>query len=84
MRRLLLCLTIAAPALFGCETLPKAPPRSIPPSLDQYLASDCDLIGETPTADDYDVLQAWVQDIMLPKYADCAIRHRKTVDAWPK
>lgn len=52
--------------------------------LDQYLASDCALIGETPTTDDYDVLQGWVQEVLIPRYADCAIRHRKTVDAWPK
>jgi hypothetical protein len=64
--------------------LPKAPPKLTAPYLDQFLANDCALIGETPTTDDYDVLQDWVQDILIPRYIDCAIRHRKTVNAWPK
>ena len=59
-------------------------PQRIAPSLDQYLANDCALIGETPSADDYDVLQGWMQDVLIPKYVDCAVRHRKTVEAWPK
>ena len=84
MRHLLSFLTIAVLALSGCETLPKAPPKLTAPLLDQFLANDCQLIGETPTTDDYDVLQDWVQDILIPRYIDCAIRHRKTVDAWPK
>lgn len=77
-------LLIASLVLSGCATSPKPPPPLTKPSLDQYLASDCDLIGETPTADDYDVLQGWVQDVLIPRYVDCAIRHRKTVEAWPK
>jgi hypothetical protein len=51
--------------------------------LDQYLANDCALIGPTPTADDYDILQEWVQEVLIPRYTDCAVRHRRTVDAWP-
>jgi len=84
MRPLPLSLLIASLALCGCATSPKAPPQQTRPLLDQYLASDCALIGETPTTDDYDVLQGWVQEVLIPRYADCAIRHRKTVDAWPK
>ena len=79
-----LIILIASLALCGCETLPKRPPPPIKPSLDQYLANSCALIGETPTTDDYDVLQAWVQEVLIPMYTDCAIRHRQTVDAWPK
>ena len=84
MRPLPLFLLIVSLVLSGCETSPKAPPQPTRPSLDQYLASECALIGETPTTDDYDVLQGWVQDVLIPRYVDCAIRHRKTVEAWPK
>lgn len=84
MRHLRHFLPIVALALCACTTSPKLPPQRIAPSLDQYLANDCQLIGETPKADDYDVLQDWVQDVLIPKYIDCAIRHRKTVEAWPK
>lgn len=84
MRHLRHFLLIASLALSGCTTSPKLPPQQTKPSLDQYLANDCQLIGETPKADDYDVLQDWVQDVLIPKYIDCAIRHRKTVEAWPK
>lgn len=76
-------LLIASLALSGCATSPKAPPQSIRPSLDQYLSNDCQLIGEPPQSNDFDALLGWVQSDILPKYADCAIRHRKTVDAWP-
>ncbi len=75
---------IAALVLSGCATSPTRPPPLIKPSLDQSLAANCQVIGETPTVDDYDVLQNWVQDVLIPRYVDCAIRHRKTVDAWPK
>lgn len=84
MCHLQLCPLIAVLALSACTTSPKLPPQPIAPSLDQYLANDCQLIGDTPKADDYDVLQDWVQDVLIPKYIDCAIRHRKTVEAWPK
>lgn len=84
MRPLPLSLLIASLALCGCETLPKRPPPLTAPLLDQYLANDCAFVGETPTTDDYDVLQGWVQEVLIPQYTDCAIRHRKTVDAWPK
>lgn len=84
MRHLHRFLLIASLALSGCTTLPKQPPPPIKPSLDQSLANDCQPIGETPTADDYDALQGWVQDVLIPKYVDCAVRHRQTVAAWPK
>lgn len=75
---------IAGLALSACATSQKQPPPPTKPLLDQYLASDCQTIGPTPTRDDYDVLQDWVQDLLIPKYIDCAVRHRKTVEAWPK
>jgi hypothetical protein len=50
--------------------------------LDQYLASDCKAI-EKPTSPDYDIWQMWVSSL-IADYADCAGRHRKTVDAWPR
>lgn len=84
MRHLPRCLLIAALALSGCATSPKPPPQQITPSLDRLLAADCQLIGETPAKDDYDALQDWVEEVLIPKYIDCAIRHRATVDAWPK
>jgi len=79
-----LIVLIASLALSGCATSPKPQPPPTRPSLDQYLASDCQLIGQTPTTDDYDVLQTWVEEVFVPKYVDCAIRHKKTVEAWPK
>jgi len=36
-----------------------------------------------PDAPDYDVWQLWAIDL-LRQYADCAARHAKTVQAWPK
>ena len=84
MRHLPHFLLFASLALCGCETLPKRPPPPTKPPLDQSLAIDCPLIGETPTTDDYDVLQGWVQEVLIPKLTTCAILHRRTVDAWPK
>lgn len=84
MRPLPHYLLIASLALSGCATSQKPLRPLMPPSLDQYLAADCPLIGTTPSTDDYDVLQDWVQGVLIPRYVECAIRHRKTVDAWPK
>jgi len=36
-----------------------------------------------PESPDYDVWQAWALGL-LRQYADCAARHTKTVQAWPK
>lgn len=41
------------------------------------------MIPDGPSADDYDVWQAWVQSDLLGALVDCAIRHSKTVAAWP-
>jgi hypothetical protein len=60
------------------------PPQSIKPSLDQYLANDCEPIGAVPDTNDFDVLLSWVSGTVFRKYGDCAIRHRQTVAAWPK
>jgi hypothetical protein len=84
MRHLPHFLLIASLVLSGCVTSPTRPPPPIKPSLDQSLANECQLIGDVPTADDYDVLQGWVQEVLIPRYVDCAIRHRQTVAAWPK
>jgi hypothetical protein len=53
------------------------------PSLDSDLARYCPPIGEKP-AGDYDDWQQWITDTLIPLYVDCAIRHNRTVDAWPK
>jgi hypothetical protein len=60
-------------------------PQSKPPtkaSLDSALAAPCPAI-ERPGADDYDEWQAWAIEL-LRQYAECAARHAKTVQAWPK
>jgi hypothetical protein len=75
---------IVALALSACATSPKPPPPLTRPLLDQYLANDCQPLGEVPARDDFDALLAWVTGDVLPKYGDCAIRHRQTVEAWPK
>jgi len=38
---------------------------------------------ERPTADDFDAWQAWAIEL-LQQYAECAARHAKAVQAWPK
>ena len=43
-----------------------------------------ELIGTVPTDDDFDVLDTWVRTHVFRIVGNCAIRHRKTVDAWPK
>lgn len=83
MRNRLLCLLAASLTLCACEHLPKQPPQWTPLQLDSKLAEPCHKNG-LPASDDYDAWQAWVQDKVLPNYADCAIRHNATVDAWPK
>ena len=75
-------LLIAALTLCGCATSipPSTPP--IRPSLDSALAAPCPEVAK-PDAPDYDVWQAWAIQL-LHQYADCAARHAKTVQAWPK
>lgn len=76
-------LLIAALTLSGCatSTLPSTPPTR-PPPLDSALAAPCPAVPK-PESPDYDVWQAWALDL-LRQYAECAARHAKTVQAWPK
>jgi hypothetical protein len=70
------CLTLSA-----CVT---STPQSKPPTkafLDSALAAPCPMV-ERPGADDYDAWQAWAIEL-LRRYAECAARHAKTVQAWP-
>jgi len=46
------------------------------------LAAPCPAV-ERPGADDYDAWQVWAIEL-LRQYAECAARHAKTVQAWPK
>lgn len=76
------CLWIASLTLYGCAT---STPPSTPPtkaSLDSALAAPCPEVPK-PDSPDYDVWQAWAISL-LRQYADCAARHAKTVQAWPK
>jgi len=83
MRSLPLYLMVAVPILFGCASSPPPPAPSIKPSLDQSLAAPCNQNGQ-PKADDYDAWLAWMVDVVLLNYADCAVRHARTVEAWPE
>lgn len=75
-------LLIAALMLSGCATsTPLSTPPTRPP-LDSALAAPCAAV-DRPAADDYDAWQAWAIDL-LRQYAECAARHVKTVQAWPK
>ncbi|WP_147384077.1 hypothetical protein [Noviherbaspirillum sedimenti] len=51
-------------------------------ALDDLTAPCATLTG--PDALDYDVWQEWIVGTVLRAYGECAARHRKTVDAWPK
>ena len=77
-----LCLLIAALMLSGFAT---STPQSTPPtkaSLDSALAAPCPPV-ERPAAADFDAWQEWAIGL-LRQYAECAARHAKTVQAWPK
>lgn len=52
------------------------------PLLDTELAKPCDAV-QKPDAADYDAWQVWINGL-LKQYGECAARHMKTVDAWPK
>ncbi len=53
------------------------------PLLDQSLAEPCHPNGK-PAREDYDAWQAWMEEVVLKNYADCAIRKQGVVDAWPR
>ena len=77
-----LSLLIASLLLTACAT---STPQSKPPtkaSLDSELAVLCPPI-ERPAAPDYDDWQEWAIGL-LHQYAECAARHAKTVQSWPK
>jgi hypothetical protein len=62
---------------------PSTPPAPQYPALDSALAAPC-LLPDAPAVADYDVWQEWIEQKLVPAFADCAIRHRQTVAAWPK
>ncbi len=82
-----LCLWIVLQILAACAAFekPSAPPMqpSKVPALDRELATPCKELT-APDALDFDVWMTWVQDEVLRAYGECAIRHRRTIDAWPK
>jgi hypothetical protein len=78
-----LCLLIASLMLSACAASPPASVPWTPPLLDSALAAPCPLLGQ-PASDGYDDWQGWMENVVLPAYADCAIRHDGTVRAWPK
>src|SRR3569623_947380 len=84
MRTLLLCLLTAALMLSGCASSPAPLVPSTKPLLDSALAADCKPLGQPDKPDDYDAWLTWMVDVVLPNYGDCAIRHRRTIEAWPQ
>lgn len=80
MRRLY--LLIAALILSGCAPSTPLLIPSTKPELDASLAKPCRELSK-PQAD-YDAWLNWLLDDVLPAYGECASRHRKTVEAWPK
>lgn len=79
-----LCLLIASLMLQGCAVSRDPPPPSIKPLLDSELEATCKPIGRPKNESDFDSWQAWVEEVVLPNYMDCAVRHYRTVKAWPK
>ena len=75
-----LYLLIACLMLTACAT--STPQSKLPTkaSLDSALAARCPVI-ERPSADDYDAWQIWAIEL-LRQYAECSVRHAKTVQAW--
>jgi hypothetical protein len=61
--------------------MPPSTPPTRPP-LDSALAKACPALPK-PEAADYDAWQDYTATV-IGLYADCAARHRKTVQAWPK
>lgn len=65
-------------ALPACSTTRVVAPM---PQLPANLAAPCQTIQEIPLNDPERVI--WQIDLMNA-YADCAVKHRLTVEAWPK
>ncbi|SUA91953.1 Uncharacterised protein [Pandoraea pulmonicola] len=82
MRKTSLSLLIAVLMLVGCAVSPKPLPLPSKPQLDSSLAADC-TIPDEPVEPDYDVWLVWVQQDLLGALVDCALRHARTVAAWP-
>jgi len=53
------------------------------PPLASNLAEPCKILA-VPESADYDQWQLWMQNIVLRAYGECAAKHRKIVQAWPK
>lgn len=82
MSRLLLCLVLLL--LAGCETTPRAVMQQLPP-LDAALRAPCRLPDPPPAAlVDYDARDDYVQHVVLPALADCAVRKAAIVEAWDR
>ena len=81
-RRRILCLMAASLVLTGCASSATPFPQQTP-RLDSKLAADCSKLSK-PTSDDYNALEDWIVQTVMPAYGDCASRHHDTVKAWPK
>jgi len=77
-----LSLLIAALMLSGCATSTRHSMPPTRPSRDSALAAPRPPVAR-PYADDFDAWQVWAIE-MLQQYAECAARHSKTVQVWPK
>jgi hypothetical protein len=75
-------LLAAVLMISGCGTSKPLLMPQTRPLLDTELAKPCKVISK-PDLADYDVWQSWALDL-LEAYGQCAARHMKTVDAWPK
>jgi hypothetical protein len=75
------CLLVAALMMYGCAAVTPPLMLTTTPALDQSLAAPC-LEVKRSTSLDYDVWDAeWAEAMRV--LADCAIRKRKIVEAWP-
>lgn len=75
-------IVVFIPVLIGCKSLPTPSQPPTKPLLDSSLAKPCAPLSN-PVLDDFDAwLDSYIQ--LVRDYADCAVRHRKTVEAWPK
>jgi hypothetical protein len=78
-----LCPMIVVLMLTGCPASLKPPPLQTRPLLDSALAQDCKPIN-VPNTMNIDEILTWIKFELFRDYGECAIRHKKTVEAWPK